>query len=82
MSTSTDRIHSVLKLNVFKNQLPFCCEETRKQSLQLPLKTSEDQEEIADTVVSLAAAKEISMDSPVGAVLSEINGIFKLKEKQ
>lgn len=42
----------------------------------LPLKAPEDEEEIQEsTSVSLAAAKEITVDAAVAAVLAELGGI-------
>lgn len=46
------------------NQLPFSCDESRKQPLQVALKApEEDTEEIGEMTVSLATAKEISMNA-------------------
>lgn len=44
---------------------------------KLPLKTTAEDKEMQEVTVSLAHSKEISMDSTVSAVLSELDGISR-----
>lgn len=47
------------------NQLPFSCDESRKQLLQVALKSPAEDKETQEATVSLADAKEIRMDAAV-----------------
>lgn len=58
---------------------PFSCDGNRKSLSKLPLKTTEgeEKEETEEMAASLAAAKDISIDAVVVAVLSDLGGINK-----
>lgn len=58
--------------------LSFSCDETTS-CLEAPDK---DKEEIQEVTSSLAAAKEVSLDVAVVAVLSELDGFFTLRGGQ
>lgn len=45
------------------------------------MKTTEDDKEKQEAILNLAAAKEISVDAALAAVLSELHDICALKEE-
>lgn len=73
------RLQSELGLNGFRHQSASCLVGTKPGSncYQLPLKApKQDREEKQEVTTSLAAAREISADAAVAAVLAELDGIF------
>lgn len=58
-------------------QPPFSQDQNRERS-KLPCETTEDEEEIKEMTVSLAAAREIHMHNAIAVILSDLDGIFRL----
>lgn len=61
----------------------FTCDKNGKHRLHTPLKSPKKKtKKKQEAAMSPAAAKEIIVDSRVAALLSELDGIFALKEEE
>lgn len=63
---------------LFSIFVTFYCDQSKKRLLQAALKKEEAQEVAA----SLAAATDFSMNAAKVAVLSDLDGVFTLKENK